>query len=158
MDKATAERWVIISALTVAGVYAYRRLIEPSGPPATLKKIVGVGELPPLGAWATAWGFTFLTVSVIAEAAPGLGGAFAILIMAGDVLANGSSLFADVGKQQTNPQATAAGAAAAGAASSAVGGVSAAGQAAASTLDPLQPSGTLTIPQAPPIYVPPILH
>lgn len=157
MDQATAERWVTISALTVAGVYAYRRLIEPSGPPATLKKLVGVGELPPLGAWATAWGFTFLVVSVIAEAAPGLGGAFAILIMTGDLLANGSSVFADVGKQQTatgtGKQAT-AGQVQAATVPTIITGTT-------GTLDPVQPPSSFSIPSAhnidpsAPIYVPP---
>jgi hypothetical protein len=148
MDQATAERWVTISALTVAGIYAYRRLIEPSTPPATLKKLAGVGELPPLGAWATAWGFTFLAVSVIAEAAPGVGGAFAILIMAGDVLANGASVFADVGKQQqttTGKQAT-AGQVQAATVPTIIG--------ATIPLDPVQPAGDSTLPQAP-VYVPP---
>jgi hypothetical protein len=100
MDHATAERWVTISAATVAGIYAYRRLIEPSTPPATVKKLMGVGELPLLGSWATAWGFTFLVVAIMAEASPGLGGSFAILIMTADILTNASNLFADVGKQQ----------------------------------------------------------
>jgi hypothetical protein len=100
MSPDTAERWVTISAAVVAGLYAYRRLTEPSAPPATLKKLFGVGELPPVGAWATAWGFTFLVVSVMAEAAPGLGGAFAILIMVGDLMTNSGSVFADVGKQE----------------------------------------------------------
>jgi hypothetical protein len=100
MDQAAAERWVTISAVTVAGIYAYRRLIEPSTPPATVKKLMGVGELPPLGSWATAWGFTFLVVAIMAEASPPLGGSFAILIMTADILTNASNLFADVGKQQ----------------------------------------------------------
>jgi hypothetical protein len=100
MDQATAERWVTISAATVAGIYAYRRMIEPSTPPATVKKLMGIGEIPPLGSWATAWGFTFLVVAIMAEASPGLGGSFAILIMTADILTNASNLFADVGKKQ----------------------------------------------------------
>ena len=101
MNDAAAEQWVTVSALTVAGVYAYRRLTEGAGqPPATAKKLVGVGELPPLGAWATAWGFTFLVVAVMATAAPELGAAFAILIATGDLLANASSIFGDVGAQE----------------------------------------------------------
>jgi hypothetical protein len=100
MSQGTAERWVTISAATVAGIYAYRRLTEPSGPPATFQKLIGVGELPQLGAWATAWGFTFLVVAMMAEASPGLGGGFAILIMTADALTNSTSLFGDVGKAE----------------------------------------------------------
>jgi hypothetical protein len=70
----------------------------------TVKKLVGVGELPPLGAFATAWGFTFLVVAVITEAAPGLGASFAILIATADLLTNSTSVFADVGKQTGPPQ------------------------------------------------------
>jgi hypothetical protein len=101
MTDNQAERWVTVSALVVAGVYAYRRLTEtPGQPPVTVKELAGVGELPPLGAWATAWGFTFLVVAVIATAAPELGAAFAILIATGDLLTNAQSIFKDVGAQQ----------------------------------------------------------
>jgi hypothetical protein len=100
MSQQTAERWVTISAVTVAGVYVYRRMTEPTSQPATLPKLLGIGELPALGAWATAWGFTFLVVAVMAEASPGLGGGFAILIMTADLMTNASSIFGDVSKQQ----------------------------------------------------------
>ena len=73
-----------------------------------MKKLVGVGELPPLGSFATAWGFTFLIVAIITEAAPGLGAAFAILIATSDLLTNSASVFADVGKQSGQPTTTAA--------------------------------------------------
>lgn len=98
MDKSTAERWVTISAAVVAGMYAYRRLTEATSTPVTVKKLVGIGNPVPLGAFATAWGFTFLVIAIMAEAAPGLGGAFAILIATGDFLTNSSSVFADVTK------------------------------------------------------------
>jgi hypothetical protein len=98
MDRSSAERWVTVSALVVIGIYAYRRLIEPAQT-GKLNNIIGVGSPVPLGQFATAWGFTFLVVSIMAEAAPGLGGAFAILIATGDFLTNSSSLFADVTKQ-----------------------------------------------------------
>src|SRR5215469_2588832 len=100
MSHDTAQRWVTISAVTVAGIYAYRRLTEGSGPPATIPKLMGIGELPQLGAWATAWGFCYLVVAAIAEASPPLGGSFAILIMTADILTNSSNLFSDVSKQQ----------------------------------------------------------
>jgi hypothetical protein len=101
MNQETAERWVVISAFTVAAVYAYRRFTEPSAPPATAKKLLGIGGLPPLGAFATAWGFVYLVVAAMAEAAPGLGGGFAILIATADLLTNSAGLFADVGQQES---------------------------------------------------------
>jgi hypothetical protein len=100
VSKDTAERWVTISAVIVAGIYAYRRLTEPAGAPLTLKSAAGVGQLPPLGAWATAWGFTYLVLAILTEASPGIGGSFAILIATADFLTNSSSVFADVGKRQ----------------------------------------------------------
>ena len=100
MDQATAERWVTISAFTVAGVYGYRKLIEPSAPPATVKKLMGVGELPPVGSFVTAWGFTFLIIAIMTEASPGFGASFAILVATADLLTNSASIFSDVGKQE----------------------------------------------------------
>jgi hypothetical protein len=109
MTDGQAEKWVITSALVVAGVYGYRRLTEqPTSPPVTLKELAGAGQLPPLGAWATAWGFTFLVVSIIATAAPELGAAFAILIATGDLMTNAQSIFKDVGAQSGSSAAPAA--------------------------------------------------
>jgi hypothetical protein len=115
MTSDQAEKWVIASALTVAGVYAYRRMTEtPGKPPVTGKQLAGIGELPPLGPWATAWGLTYLVVAIMATAAPGLGAAFAILIATGDLLTNAQSIFADVGAQEGSAgSAGSAGAAAA---------------------------------------------
>lgn len=101
MDASTAERWVTISALIVAAIYGYRRVTEQPSTPVTAGKLIGNGPPVPLGAFATAWGFTFLVVAIMAEAAPGLGGAFAILIATGDALTNSASVFADIGKQET---------------------------------------------------------
>lgn len=117
MDHASAERWVTISAATVAGMYAYRRLVEGSGGTATANNLIGASKPPaPLGAWATAWGFTFVVVAIMAEASPPLGGSFAILIMVAAILTNASNLFSDVGKEQkgatSSPTATATAAAA----------------------------------------------
>ena len=99
MSPETAERWVVISALIVAGVYAYRRVTEVvAEPPIKLANIAGQGSPPPLGTFVTAWGVTFLGVSVLASANAQLGGAFAILIATGDLLANTPALVADVAK------------------------------------------------------------
>lgn len=95
MDRATAERWTIISALTVAAIYAYRRLVEPASP-GSLKNVVGSGNPVPLGQFATAWGVTFFVISLLATASPGLGGSFAILVMTGDLLANTGPVTKDI--------------------------------------------------------------
>lgn len=103
MTSQSAERWVTTSALVVAGVYAYRRMIEPAQP-GTLSNVAGVGNPVPLGQFATAWGFTFLIVAVMTQASPELGGGFAILIATADLLTNSASLFGDVGKQTGQKQ------------------------------------------------------
>ena len=97
MSPASAERWVVISAALVAGIYAYRRIAEPTAPATGVRSFAGEGSPPPLESWATAWGVTFLGVSIMAAVAPGLGGAFAILIAAVDFLGNAQNLFHDIG-------------------------------------------------------------
>ena len=110
MTDSQAEKWVVSSALVVAGIYAYRRLTEtPGQPPVTAKQIAGVGELPPLGPWTTAWGFTFLVVALMATAAPEVGAAFAVLIAVGDLMTNAQSIMADVGVQEGGSSAYPAG-------------------------------------------------
>lgn len=106
MTGQSAERWVTTSALVVAGVYAYRRLVEPAQT-GNLKNLIGVGNPVPLGQFATAWGFTFLVVAIMAQAAPELGGGFAVLIGTADLLTNSASLFGDVGKQTGHATTTA---------------------------------------------------
>lgn len=95
MDRASAEQWTTISALGVVGIYGYRRLTEPAEK-GSLKNVLGIGNPVPLGQFITAWGFTFLVVAGMTAAAPEFGGAFAILILTSDFLANASNLTADV--------------------------------------------------------------
>jgi len=99
VDKSTAERWVVISALVVIAVYGYRRITEASQQ-GGLSNIIGQGPPVPLAEFATAWGFVFFLIALVTEAAPGLGGSFAILVAAGDLLANTGSITADVTKQE----------------------------------------------------------
>lgn len=101
MTEQTAERWIVASAVATAGIYFYRLFTEGSAPPATLQRTLGAGRpVVPLGAFATAWGFTYLTLALIATGAPQLAGAFAILIGTADVLTNTGSIAADVGAQE----------------------------------------------------------
>ena len=145
MNQSQAEQAVVISAFTVAGIYAYRRFTEPSAPPATAKKLLGVGELPPLGSFATAWGFTFLIVAAMAEVSPGLGGSFAILIATADFLTNSSSVFTDVTKQEKGS----AGSASAPASTPASASTGPSDPAASTGLPPLQPAPAFAAPELP---------
>jgi hypothetical protein len=93
----------VISAVITLGIYAYRRLAGDGAAPGKLTNVVSQKPPVPLGQFATAWGFTYLIVSVMAEAAPGLGGGFAILIMTADLLANAGQLLSTVAKQEASP-------------------------------------------------------
>ena len=77
-----AQSTVTGSALVVGGVYAYRKLVESSGS----------APAAPVSHFVIGFGFVFLTVSVIAQAAPSLGAMLAILIAVGDVVASGTDL------------------------------------------------------------------
>lgn len=141
MDRSTAERWVTISAVLVAGIYAYRRLTEGTTSALSVNTALGIGGIPAFGAWATAWGFTYLVVAIMASASPGLGGSFAILIAASDFLTNASSVFADVSKQEgTSSSSTTATSGAGGVVGSALGSSGTPGSSSSTTTS----AGTLT--------------
>lgn len=118
MDRSSAERWVTISAFIVIAVYGYRRITEPAEA-GGLKNIAGQGSPVPLGQFVTAWGFCFFVVAILAEASPGFGGPFAILIATADVLNNMQGLLQAVAKQA--PQVTGGSTAAAATTSLSVG-------------------------------------
>ena len=121
MTKQGAEKSVIISALVVAGVYAYRNITEGTDASTSgVNSILGIGPPVKFGKFVTAWAFTFFVISLITEAAPQLGGSFAILVTVGDLLTNTQSISKDVNKavnpvgaavastaQQAHPTATA---------------------------------------------------
>jgi hypothetical protein len=83
MNQQQAQTAVSVSAVLVAGMYAYRKLTESKPSSSTGHFVIG-------------YGFTFLTLSVLAQAAPALGGMFAVLVATGDVLVNGQALFKDL--------------------------------------------------------------
>ena len=104
MTRAGAEGAVVLSALVVGSTWAYRKLIEPaSSKPAGrggAKALAGLESTPaPAGEFGIAFGFIYLTLSVTASFAPELAGSLAVMIAVGDVLANGSAVFVDVGNQ-----------------------------------------------------------
>lgn len=102
MTNEGAERAIATSALIVAGIYIFRKLVEPANVATTVKsgnkgaQLVGLGPVPPIGTFITGWGVTFIVISIMASMAPGLGGAFAILVAATDVLGNGAALASDI--------------------------------------------------------------
>jgi hypothetical protein len=104
MTERSAERAITVSALAVAGIYAYRRATETPGPVGgslgrALFSDFGHSAPAPVASFITAWGFTFLALSVVASVSPGLGGSFAILVAVADALGNASQLSADVNKK-----------------------------------------------------------
>ena len=81
-----AQSAVSVSAVVVAGVYAYRKLAAPAGakPP------------PPTAHFAIGFGLVYFTLALVAQAAPSLGGMLAVLIAGGDLLTNGIALTNDL--------------------------------------------------------------
>jgi hypothetical protein len=97
MTRQGAERAVTVSALIVFGVYFYRLASEGhSSSGGGLLQLGGVGAPANVGRFITGWGFAYLVLAIITEAAPPLGGSLAILVAAGDVLANAGQVAADV--------------------------------------------------------------
>lgn len=130
MTEGKAQDLVNGAALIVSAIYFYRKLIEPAvgaagssaGPDATEKptagephtvagaaaQLLGQGEVASTGRFVVGWGFTFLTLSLMAPAAPELAGAFAALVALGSILGNGTQLASDLevqlNRQPTPPQ------------------------------------------------------
>lgn len=98
MTSQGAEKAITTSALLVAGIYTYRRLTEGAGSPSGSKaaQLLGRGSPPSVGVFITAWGTAYLVMAIMAQASPGLGGSFAILTAAADILSNGQQLAADI--------------------------------------------------------------
>lgn len=107
-----AEGTVMASSLVVLVLWGYRKLIEPAtvNPKANepaLRQIIGAEPRPANSAqFAVAFGFVYLSLSILAMGAPELASAFAVLVATGYVLTNGASVFTDVTNQvskQTAP-------------------------------------------------------
>lgn len=98
------------AAIIIAGLYFYRKLIEPQTPQtrrkrqpsslgATAGQVLGVGPLASTGRFVVGFGFTFLTLSIVEGISPKLAGSFAILVAVGAVLGNGMQVSADLRAQ-----------------------------------------------------------
>lgn len=114
MTTAGAEQAVSASALVVGGVYLYRKFTEGAVPPVASAaskaggkpaSLLGFGPVPSVGRFVTGWGFTFMVLSLLAEAMPDFGGWLAILVATGDVLANGTAISVDVNHKLSTPGA-----------------------------------------------------
>lgn len=89
MSKGTAERLVVSSAVVVGGVYAYLRY-----------KGQAKLSLPEFG---TAWGVTFLVLSLVASIAPAVAGGFSLIILTSDLLENQPALSAAIASDTQAP-------------------------------------------------------
>ena len=113
MTAQGAEKAITTSAMIVAGIYTYRRLTEGAGmrTGSRAAQLLGRGSPPSVGVFITAWGTAFLIMAIMAQAAPGLGGSFAIATAVADILSNGQQLAADInGKLGARTTKTGAGA------------------------------------------------
>jgi hypothetical protein len=83
MSEGGARAAVVLAAVIVAALYGYRHVVSEDN-----HLIAGRGpEVSPEG-FLIAWGLLFLILAVGATISPGTAGAFAILILIGDVFAN----------------------------------------------------------------------
>jgi hypothetical protein len=112
MNQSQGETAVTTSALICTGLYAYRKTTEKITGAPTLSKnggaplakglkpsvegVLGVGELLPLGQWATGMALTFIGLSIATSVNPKFGGSFAVLVAVGAILGNGNAALSDV--------------------------------------------------------------
>lgn len=87
MSPQQAQTAVALSAFVVASIFAYRKLTEQQ-----LKS----STVPNTGHFVIGFGFAYIILSLIAQAAPELGGMFAVLVATGDIIANGKPLINDL--------------------------------------------------------------
>jgi len=88
MNREDAQSAVTLSALAVGLMFAYRKAMEQ-----------GSGSSPSTSHFVIGFGFAFFVISIVAEAAPELGGMLALLVATGDLLINGQSVFKDLNSQ-----------------------------------------------------------
>lgn len=87
MNAESAHTAVAVSAVWVALLFAYRKL----NPAQASAKAV-----PQTAHFVIGFGFTYIVLSILAEAAPELGGLMAVLVATGDTMVNGQAIFGDV--------------------------------------------------------------
>lgn len=99
-----AHSLIVLSALVVGGLYAYRWLAGGRKHPGklTASKLAGLGSQVSPEGFLIAWGAIFLGLSLLSSASPRLAGAMAILIMIGNALANFTPIAKALGELQKN--------------------------------------------------------
>jgi hypothetical protein len=132
MSKQQAQSAVTLSAFVVAAVFAYRKLTEPA---------TGGKRVPATSHFVVGFGFTFIMLSLVAQAAPQLGGMGAVLVATGDLLSNGQALVKDL-QDALDAQAASASGTAASSPTSRASGDTATGR----PIDPSRPPVTLIQP------------
>jgi hypothetical protein len=120
VNESQARDAVNGAALVVAGIYFYRKLIEPAAgatpggagvapakgstaQPTSIKgagaQLLGFGPLASTGRFVVGFGFVFIVLSLAEGASPELAGYFALLIALGSILGNGIAVATDLTKQ-----------------------------------------------------------
>lgn len=93
-----------------AGSFDSFESFTANGEPATVSgaaaQLLGEGKPPSTERFVVGWGFTFLTLSLMTQASPQLGGSFAALVALGSVLTNGSQVSKDVNTQLRSKTST----------------------------------------------------
>jgi hypothetical protein len=84
MTRESAKTAVNTSAFIVATIWAYRKLTE--------------GNTSPTGHFLTGFFFVYISLAILADSAPPVGGMLAWLVAAGDLLTNGQGLVTDLNK------------------------------------------------------------
>ena len=104
LNAAHAQKWILASAIVVAGMYLVRRLVEGAGVigvgsntnNSRTLALLGSGPPPPLETWLVAYGVSYTGLAIIALGAPELAAAFAILVMVVNVINNGATVSRDL--------------------------------------------------------------
>lgn len=112
-----AQGTIVGCAIVVAAVWGFRTLYETgkevkTSKSSTAKELAGLSDHPAHPAqFLLGFGFVFFTLSVVSMSSPKLAKTFAILVATGTTLANGASMFTDIGNAEaeatnTHGQAT----------------------------------------------------
>lgn len=111
MNEAQARTAVNTAALIVAGLYFYRKLVEPAlgggaaAQPSSVTgaagQVVGFGPLASTGRFIVGFGFVFLVLSAAEGAAPSVAGGMAALVALSAILGNGQQVASDLHRQLT---------------------------------------------------------
>lgn len=101
-----AQKWILASAVVLAVIYGFRRLVEtaaPSQPSGPISSLIGTGAPPPAMQWAVSYAVAMFGLSLLALAAPEVAGGLAMMTVAGALLTNGTAVSRDVAALKGKP-------------------------------------------------------